>query len=478
MFAANQSISRCSGPLDRRNWLQLGALNFGALTTGMSPRLTTLLAAEETAGHRLDSEFSVILFWANGGPSHLDLFDLKPDAPREIRGAFRPIATATPGMEITECLPRLAALGDKFTLLRNLHHHRAEHSGGTHRFLTGYSSRAANLPNSENPEIGSIIAKLLEPQVRDLPLFVADTQFYGGGPAYLGKACAPYMPRSDNTKSASGNNQYDPIPIYPTTPAAGGLLNIGEQEIARLRRRSDLLQTFDALERRLESTHDVAAVETLQQRAMEMLISPRTRDAFDLSRENEPTRQRYGETHWGRSLLTCRRLVEAGVRFVQCQATFRLRPETGRTSNWDDHSVNSDIFKAYAEKLPSFDQSVSALIEDLYARRLDQRVLFLFCGEFGRTPRIGYQDASGRPGRDHWPRAMSVLVAGGGWKMGQAIGATNPQGEYPVERAMDSNCLLASIYQRFGVDTRQVLRDELGRPQPILPEGEPIPELW
>jgi hypothetical protein len=380
-------------------------------------------------------------------------------------------------MEITECLPKLAKLGDKFTLLRNLHHNRAEHSGGTHRFLTGYSSREANLPNSENPEIGSVVAKLLEPEVRDLPLFVANTQFYGGGPAYLGKACAPYMPRPNNAVSASGNNRYDPIPIYQTSPADGGLLNIAEHDIPRLRRRSDLLRSFDELQRSLERTHNVFAVETLHQRAVEMLVSPRTRDAFDLSREAETTRRRYGETHWGRSLLTCRRLVEAGVRFVQCQATYRLRPATGRTSNWDDHSVNTHIFNSLAEKLPSFDQSVSALIEDLYGRGLDRRVLFLFCGEFGRTPRIGYQDASGRPGRDHWPHAMTVLAAGGGWRMGQVIGATNPRGEHPVDRAMDSNNLLASIYQRFGIDTRQEFRDEFGRPLAILPEGEPIAEL-
>ncbi len=137
-------------------------------------------------------------------------------------------------------------------------------------------------------------------------------------------------------------------------------------------------------------------MDVFHRQAMEMLSSSRTRDAFDLTKESDQTRGRYGDTHWGRSLLTCRRLVEAGVRFVQCQAGFRLKPETGRTSNWDDHSVNSHIFQAYEEKLPSFDQSVSALIEDLYSRGLDKNVLFIFCGEFGRTPMIRNQDPSGR----------------------------------------------------------------------------------
>jgi uncharacterized protein (DUF1501 family) len=162
---------------------------------------------------------------------------------------------------------------------------------------------------------------------------------------------------------------------------------------------------------------------------------------------------------------------------VQCQSNYRLRPETGRTSNWDDHSVNSHIFQAYEEKLPSFDQSVSALVEDLYSRGLDRHVLFIFCGEFGRTPQIKNQDPTGRPGRDHWPSAMSVLLAGGGLRMGQVIGATNKRAEEPIERIMDSNCLLATIYERFGIETTETYPDHAGRPIHILPHGTPIAEL-
>jgi uncharacterized protein (DUF1501 family) len=169
--------------------------------------------------------------------------------------------------------------------------------------------------------------------------------------------------------------------------------------------------------------------------------------------------------------------VEAGVRFVQCQANLRLNPATGRTTTWDDHSVNCHIFEAYRERFPVLDQAVSALIEDLAQRGLDRRVLFVFCGEFGRTPRIEYQDASRRPGRDHWPRAMSVLVAGGGLRMGQVVGATNARGEEPTLRPMDSNCLLATIYHRFGIDVTRDYHDRTGRPIPILQHGEPIAEL-
>ncbi len=465
----------CPGPLDRRTWLKIGGLSLGALASGVSPNLATILASEQAGHAKTGDDFSVVLFWANGGPSHLDLFDLKPGAPADYRGPFEPIRTNVPGIEISEHLPRLATMADKFTLLRSLHHERAEHSGGTNRFLTGYPSVAPNLADSEFPEIGSVATKKLEDPSRQVPFFVGNTQFYGGGPAYLGPAYAPYMP-SPNPESASGNNRYDPIPIYRTEKSADDL-TISSEGILALRRRRDLLNSLDGLSRKIDESGALTAIDKFQRQAIEMLASPRTRDAFDLSMESRATRDRYGDTHWGKSLLTCRRLVEAGVRFVQCQATYRLKPETGRTSNWDDHSVNADIFKAYQEKLPSFDQSVSAIVEDLYDRGLSNRVLFVFCGEFGRTPLIRSQDASGRPGRDHWPRAMSVFLAGGGLKMGQVIGKTNPRGEEPVERIMNSNCLLATLYHRFGIDTSQAFYNTAGRPIPILTEGEPIAEL-
>lgn len=470
-----ENDSRCRGPLDRRSWLKIGGLSMGALCAGTMPELAGILAAAERES-AVNKDFSVILFWANGGPSHLDLFDMKPNAPQEYRGPFRPIRTNVPGIEITEELPNLAKMADKIAIVRSLHHNRNQHSGGTSRFLSGYESRAANPADGEFPEIGSVVAKHLEGRTKDLPLFVANTQFYGGGPAYLGPAYSAFMPQAKNSISASGNNTYGPIPIY-NTKSRSGSLTIGESAARRLRKRAELLKTFDGLRRDVDRSGSMSAVDKFNRQALEMLASPRTRDAFDISQESEKTRRAYGETHWGLSLLTCRRLVEAGVRFVQCQATYRLKKETGRTSNWDDHSVNSDIFKAYREKLPSFDQSVPALINDLHDRGLDKHVLFVFCGEFGRTPRIRHQDKSKRPGRDHWARAMSVLLAGGGLKMGQTIGATNPKAEEPVDRIMNSNCLLATIYERFGIDTSRQFHDDTGRPFPILTDGKPIREL-
>ncbi|MDA0589419.1 MAG: DUF1501 domain-containing protein [Planctomycetota bacterium] len=476
-----RTLHHCQGPQNRRFWLKVGGLSLGAFTTGAAPNLARLLAAESSSQQtrEVDSDFSVILFWANGGPSHLDLFDLKPEAPTEYRGPFRPIATNVSGVEITEELPLLAGMADRFTLVRSLHHERGEHSGGTNRFLTGHASIAANLADSEFPDIGSVISKRLGNRVPDVPPFIANTKAYGSGPAYLGPAFAPFMP-TPNPVSSSGNNEYDPVPIYRSEGEsdAADTLNLDEAGVLTLRRRQNLLSALDVLPRRIDQSGTIPAVDTFQRQAVEMLAGTRMRSAFDLSQENDSTRRRYGETHWGKSLLTCRRLVEAGARFVQCQATFRLSPEIGRTSNWDDHSVNSDIFKAYREKLPSFDQSVSAIVEDIYRRGLDRKVLFVFCGEFGRTPRIAHQDSSGRPGRDHWPRAMSVFLAGGGFHMGQVIGATNAKAEEPVARIMNSNCLLASIYERFGIDTSGTFPNTAGRPIHILPEGRPIRELF
>jgi hypothetical protein len=468
---------RCSGVVDRRAWLKIGGLSMGALVSGLEPSLAGLFAAEEAALRRqvFSPDFSVILFWANGGPSHLDTFDLKPEAPAEIRGPFRPIQTNVPGIAISEHMPRLARLADKFAIVRSLHHNRAEHSGGTHRFLTGYPSIAANLQNAEYPDIGSIVARQLEGHASDVPLYVGNTKFYGGGPGYLGPAYAPFMP-SPNPITSTGANTYDPVPLYLTEESQANLALTADGALT-LRRRHALVESLDHLPRVLDETETLAGFDRHRRRAVELLAGRRTREAFDLEREDARTRARYGDTDWGKSLLTARRLVEAGVRFVQCQAEFRLRPKTGRTTTWDDHSVNVHIFDAYAERMPYFDRAVSALIEDLYARGLDRHVLFIFCGEFGRTPRIEYQDASRRPGRDHWPRAMSVLLAGGGLRMGQVVGATNARGEVPAQRPMNSNCLLATIYHRFGIDTNHVYHDRVGRPIPILLEGEPIAEL-
>ena len=364
--------TRCFGPIDRRSFLKIGGLSLGALSSGLSPDLAGLLAAE-AAGEALDNDFSVILFWANGGPSHLETFDMKPKAPAEYRGEFQPIPTNVPGLDICELLPNLAGMADKFSIVRSLFHNRNEHSGGTCRFLSGYTPKAANPADAEYPELGSVVAKQLEDQVEDMPLFVANTKFYGGGPAYLGAAYSAFMPNSKSITS-SGANRYDPVPLFG---AKDGQLSARDSALASLRKRNSLLSEFDVFRRELDRTGSMDALDKFRRRAVAMLTSSRTARAFDLTKEPESVHQRYGKTHWGRSLLLSRRLVEHGARFVQMQATFRLKKETGRTSNWDDHSVNADIFKAYRERMPVFDQAVPALINDLYERGMNEKVLFI-----------------------------------------------------------------------------------------------------
>lgn len=442
--------------------MRIGGLGFGALAAGVQPNLARVLAAQE-ASAAIDKEFSVVLLWAGGGPSHLDTFDMKPHAPAEVRGPFQPIRTNVPGIEITELLPNLATMADKFSLVRSLYHNRNEHSGGTNRLLSGYSSVAANPADGEYPEIGSIVARHLEDQVRDLPLFVASNKFYGGGPAYLGPAYSPFM--------YSGDPNSDKFGV--------GNLELSQDAAAQLTRRQKLLKAFDTFRRDLDRQQTMESLDTFNQRALDMLTSPRTRQAFDLDQEPDRLRDRYSRTTAGQSLLLARRLVESGVRFVQVSAHYPMNKESGRlgATNWDDHSVNADIFKAYHDRMPLFDVAVPAFLEDLYSRGLDKHVLFIFCGEFGRTPTIRHQDASKRPGRDHWCRAMSIFLAGGGLRMGQVIGATGPRGEDPVQRVMDSNCLLATIYRKFGIDTSEHILDNSGRPVPILTDGQPISEL-
>lgn len=452
---------RCNGPLNRRTFLRIGGLSVGALAGGLEPVLSQILAAEES-GRKPNEGFSVILMWANGGPSHLDTFDLKPEAPKNYRGDFKPVSTKVPGFDISELLPNLAQISDRFSVVRSLHHNRNEHSGGTCRLLSGYSATAANPRDAEYPEMASVVSKELEHTVRDVPLYIANSKFYGGGPAYLGAAYSPFIFRGNpNSKGFSV-----------------GDLSVADTALKDLQTRQKLLKKFDTFRRDLDRSNTMSALDRFNQRAVDMLTSSKTANAFDLSQEPGNIRDRYGRTSWGQGLLLARRLVESGVRLVQLQASFKLTKAAGRVSNWDDHSVNADIFKAYRERMPVLDQCVPALINDLRQRGLDRNVLFIFCGEFGRTPKIRHQDkATKRPGRDHWASAMSIFLSGGGLNMGQVIGATNAKGEHPVDRIMDSNCLLATLYKKFGIDYHKPYYDNSGRPVPILTDGEPIAEL-
>ena len=258
----------------------------------------------------------------------------------------------------------------------------------------------------------------------------------------------------------------------------------GQQD--RLGRRMQLKSEFDILRRDLDTSGTLTAVDQFEAQALSLLTSPKAGAAFDLRKEPTAIRERYGMNAWGQQLLMARRLVEAGVEII---ATEFDGPLCGRVQNWDDHAVNQHVFDAYKFRTPVFDQAVSALIEDVCARGLDQRVLVIVAGEFGRTPRISYVASSGggvasgpagtvQPGRDHWPRANSMLFAGGGIRPGQVIGATDARGEDPVERRVGTGDFLATIYNHLGIDyERLAIANFSGRPVPILNSGAPIPEL-
>jgi uncharacterized protein (DUF1501 family) len=259
----------------------------------------------------------------------------------------------------------------------------------------------------------------------------------------------------------------------------------GEQ-LERLRKRTDLKQSLDVIRSEIDQSGVMEALDAFHAQALNLLTSVQARDAFDLSKESDRVRDRYGRNQWGQQCLMARRLVEAGVELI---ATEFDGPLCGRVGNWDDHAVNHHVFDALKFRLPFFDQAVSALIEDIYSRGLDRRVLLVVAGEFGRTPRISYVGSSGageasgpqgtvQPGRDHWPQANSMLFAGGGIQTGQVVGATDARGEEPVERRVGPQDFLATLYQHLGIDvnhTRLVTRD--GRPVPILSHGKPIDEL-
>ena len=242
---------------------------------------------------------------------------------------------------------------------------------------------------------------------------------------------------------------------------------------SRLDRRLRLMGGLDAVRRDLDLSQEVTARDQHYQAAVDLLTSGRARAAFDISREDEKTRDRYGRTRWGQSMLLSRRLVEAGAGAVVVSL---FGVENGLIGSWDDHAVNADCFKAMEQRAPIFDQGVAALISDIYDRGLDQKVLVIVTGEFGRTPKVNDAGA-GRPGRDHWPHAMSILVAGGGIRTGQVIGATDARGEFVEDRHLEPNDLTASLYHHLGVDPTQEVVDHSGRPFRIPDRSEPIAEL-
>jgi uncharacterized protein (DUF1501 family) len=430
---------RCqqNGPrLSRRSLIQVGALAGTGLT--LVDLLRARGVASETAPLR-----SVIQVYLGGGPSHFETFDPKPDAPKEIRGPYLPIETNNPGVFVCETLPKLATVADKYSLIRSCCHQNTGHGGGHREILTGYKSASLEfeLPH-DYPVAGAVVAKVRGATQRGMPTFMQLGGSNDGDPAFLGPA-------------------YGSFKVYSTGKPIG--LNVNPSvKLNRLEDRRYLRAAFDTWKRDGDTGRLMESMDSLEQQAFEMLSSTRTHDAFDMKKESDETRKRYGDHDAGKSCLLARRFVEAGAGFVSV-----------RMGSWDHHgNAGGTVTSGMQENAPKMDQSVSALIADLADRGLSEQVLVILWGEFGRTPRINNSN-----GRDHWPQAMSVLLAGGGLKMGHVIGATNKKGEHPIDRACSPADVLATVYRQLGIDTHREFINNRGRPIPILSQGTAIGEL-
>ncbi len=457
---SNSSI-QLAATTSRRSFLQAGALALGGMGLGDLLRFREQARA---ASKHASPDTSVILIWLQGGPSHMETYDLKPDAPADYRGEMLPISTNVPGMDICELLPLHAKVADKFTLIRSISHGFANHAAGAGRFLSGQKPKRLLDPLAQYPLIGPIVARVRQDRNVGLPNYIGNQpRVYGGGSAYLGESCLPFV--------VGGDPNLDSFKV-PN-------LSLAPQLAGRLDDRLQLLESFDNCRRDIERTDSMDSLDKFNRKAVDLLTSDRALKAFDLSLEDEKTRQRYGRHKWGQRALLARRLVEAGASFVTMQMQNPVIP--GAIGNWDIHAVNGHLFVDARARLPAFDRAVSALIEDIYQRGLDKKVMLIVSGEFGRSPRINPQKGTGskvmQPGRDHWPGAMSVLVSGGGMRMGQVIGSTTDKGAYAKDRKLDPNDLLSTVYRHLGIDQNIPFADLSGRPTTILPYGTPIREL-
>lgn len=459
----------------RREILRAGLTGFTSLTLAELYRLQAQ-ARQAQAKAPPSEKTAIILVWLRGGASHLETFDPKPDAPAEFRGPYQAIDTNVPGIRVSELLPRLSQCADRYALLRSVAHDAGGHPAGSLRVLGGDPARA-DKPKPFFPDWMTVAHYMRTDPRRKLPNYVAINpvdrydSFVIAGPGYLGPAYEPFKVTGDPS---------DPKFAVP---------NIGLKDGAamkRLQSRVSLRNDLERVRRTRDQTPLMMALDSYQEQALNLLTSSRAGTAFDLSKESDRVRDRYGRHQWGQQCLMARRLVEAGVEIV---ATEFDGPLCARPNNWDDHAVNNHVFQANKYRLPYFDQAVSALIEDVYQRGLDRRVLVVVTGEFGRTPRISYSKSSGggiasgskgtrQPGRDHWPRANTMLFAGGGIRTGQVIGATDPRGEDPVSRRVTPLDFLATIYHHLGIDERAFALEILNSRRVPLPEaGEVIPEL-
>jgi hypothetical protein len=442
--------------LNRRGFVKAGILGASGLSLSELLRLQAQAAPSGATG----TKKSVIILWMRGGPSHIDMWDTKPDAPAEFRGEFGTIPTNVPDIQISDELPMCAGIMNKWSIVRSLNHLDAGHSTGDQTCFTGYPP-GPNPDQNVMPSCGSIVARQLQHKYPHLPAYVMIPKMVPGtGSAYLGVAYKPFETGAD--PAAEG-----PFSV-PNLAMAEGI------SVDRLGDRRTLLKDFDQVRRDLDTQGQMVAIDRFNQQAWDLLTSQATRDAFDLDREPQALRERYGfmpafdpmaidrcgAPNWSQRMVLARRLVEAGVPLV----TVDLRW-------WDTHVKGFDSLRRGF--LPRFDRAYSALIDDLDQRGLLASTLVVAWGEFGRTPRV-----NANAGRDHYPNVFSAAFAGGGVKGGRVVGSSDSKGAFPKDNPKPPQDVLATIYQYLGINTQQQYTDANGRPHPVLPFGRPIHELF
>jgi hypothetical protein len=437
----------CDG-LPRRNFLRLGTASLFGMGFGL-PGLLELQARARASG-RTTPDVSLVFIFLRGGMSTIDAWDLKPDAPAEFRGEFRPGRTNVPGIQICEHLSRIARQMDKFSLIRSFRHHNSDHGPADHYILTGYFPTAgfnpSLSPNNQRPAHGAIISRKLGAR-GGVPAYVCLPRMHpSAGPAYLGPAYAPFVIEADPNAPNFAVPDVVPPPALPAD---------------RLEARRQLLHHIDRFEQSLEvqANHHARAVSEFQQAAFRLMTSPAARRAFDIAQEPDRLREEYGRNSLGQSCLMARRLVEAGVRCV-----------TVEHSNWDTHDNNFATLRR--DLLPALDAALSTLFRDLAERGLLARTLVVVTGEFGRTPRINRN-----AGRDHWGPAFTVALGGGGIHGGRVVGRSDARAERPAETPHGPEDLAATMYHLLGIDPNEEFYTPEGRPVRIVNNGRVIHEL-
>lgn len=432
----------------RRGFLTVG----GLAPLGVS--LAQVMAANKLRAESPQQQTSAILFFMAGGPSHIDMYDRKPDQPAEVRGPFGGIETNLPGLEVCDLMPRHASIADRLSVVRSITHDLGVHDDATHWLQTGYPLLNARQQGQQHPSQGSIVSFCRDGHSQKIPPYVCIPEDYRRHLGFF--EAAAFLSSRHNALNAGG----DPNVGNYRPPGFSLPKGVGSD---RMSNRRDLFSGLDQLYRQMTTEPQFTDTDDVQQQALELVCGSQAREAFDISQEPDALRDRYGRHAYGQSALLARRLVESGVSFV----TINLYEKD--VDWWDDHYT---IEKNLRKRLPVYDQALTALIEDLGDRGMTDNVLVAAFGEFGRAPRIDKN-----AGRGHWPKAMHAVLSGGGIRPGQIVGSTTSDGGEPLDRPLKPEDLLATIYHSLGIDHQLTVPDRDGRPIPILKEGEPIREL-